>query len=150
METSEKNDQLEFSVQSKHYLNDARKWARFLAILGFIGVAIMVIMGLVMGMVMNSFGPGTVPGMGGMPFPPVIFSIIYFIVAVIYFFPVLYLFRFTTHIQKALTGSDSSRLSDAFRNLKAHYQFIGIIAIILIGIYIIGALMMGGSMLLFR
>ncbi len=140
MNEPEKNNFLEFTKESKIFLKEATKWAKFLAILGFIGVGFMIIVGLAFGSIMSTFNPA----LEDMPFPSFAFGFIYIIIAIVYFFPVLFLYRFVTYGQKALSSSDPGQLSEAFKNLKSHYQFIGILAIIFIGLYIIAGLVMLG------
>ena len=140
MNKREENTILELTEESKIFLKEATNWAKFLAILGFIGVGFMVIVGLAFGSIMSAFNPA----MNDMPMPSFAFGFIYIIIAIIYFFPVLFLYRFVTHSQKALSLSDTGQLSEAFKNLRSHYQFIGILAIIFIGIYILGGLVLIG------
>src|SRR5690606_1643028 len=65
------------------------------------------------------------------------FGLIYIVLAVIYFFPVLYLFNFSRKLKIALASNDMSSLTEAFSNLKSHYKFIGILAIVVVSIYIL-------------
>jgi hypothetical protein len=140
------NDKIELSVESKRYLKGASNWAKFLAILGFIGVGIMVVFGLSFGAIMSAINPD----FHDLPAPEMAFGLIYIIIALVYFFPVLYLYRFVNHSHRAVSFSDSFQLSEALKNLKLHYQFIGILAIIMIGIYIIAGLVMLGMFMIFN
>jgi len=140
MNKPEENTLLELTKESKIFLKEATNWAKFLAILGFIGVGFMVVVGLAFGSIISAFNPA----MNDMPMPSFAFGFIYIIIAIIYFFPVLFLYRFVIHSQKALSLSDTGQLSEAFKNLKSHYQFIGILAIIFIGLYILGGLVLLG------
>jgi hypothetical protein len=139
-------DKIELSQESKRYLKGAGNWAKFLAILGFIGIGIMVVFGLSFGAIMSAINPD----FHDLPAPEMAFGLIYIIIAIVYFFPVLYLYRFVIHCRRAVSLSDSFQLSEAFKNLKLHYQFIGILAIILIGIYIIAGLVMLGVFMIFN
>ena len=122
---------LELSDDSIISLNETRKWANFLAILGFIFFGFMLLFGLFSGMIFSRFGPAS----HGLPFPGFVFGLIYIVFGLIYFFPVLYLFNFANWTKKALNSSDANDLNLAFRNLKAHYRYIGILAIIFLGFY---------------
>jgi len=123
---------------SREYLREASKWSRFVAIIGFILVGFMVLFG---------FGYGTImQGLMGdayiLPFPGYVFGFIYLLLALVYFFPLLYLFRFATHTKSALTSEDDSELATALFNLKSLYRFIGILMIIMLVIY--GLAIVGG------
>ena len=73
------------------------------------------------------------------PFPS-FFGFFYILVALIYFFPVLYLFKFGSNLKSALARRDSKSLETAFENLKSHYKFIGIMAIIVLSFYALAIL----------
>ncbi len=129
-------DAFRLNATAISHLRSTARWAFFLSILGFIGVGFMAIGG-VASAAMFSFMSDTM-GNSPMPFPPALFSIFYFILAVVYFFPVLYLYRFSSQTQTAVQQEDPEALNDALSNLNAHYKFIGILSIALIGLYVIG------------
>jgi hypothetical protein len=135
METEQENftnAELTVTTSSKEFLLYASKWANFLAVLGFIGIGLMVLGGLivmVIGTSFSSFSTSAAP-MG-------LFGIIYLILAFLYFFPTLYLYNFSQNIQKALTNSNQQNLDLGFENLKSFFKFIGVFAIITISLYIL-------------
>ena len=106
---------LSLSPRAISFLTETRKWVNFLAILGFIAIGLMVLS-----------GQTGMSAIGGSAF----FGVIYIIVALIYFFPVMYLYKFGTNLKTALAIRDGRALERSFENLKSHYKFIGIIAII--------------------
>ena len=82
-----------------------------------------------------------------MPFPGFLLGVIYIVLGLLYFFPVYYLFKFSTSLKAALLSKNNQLLDSAFENLKSHYKYIGIMMVIVIGIYIVfgvGALLIGG------
>lgn len=124
-------------------LNDAGKWGKFLAIMGFIMMGFMVLAGFVMSIVM-AFIP--LPSNSPFPFPPFLFGIFYLILAMVYLFPVLYLYRFSTGIKQAILLKNQDQLTRAFFNLKAFYRFIGILTIVFLALYpllIVGIIVIG-------
>jgi len=126
------------------YLSEARKWAKFIAIISFIGIGILVISGIVMGLVMDTLTSAA--GQAPLPFSGSIFMILYLIVAVIYFFPVYYLFRFSEAMGNALASGSEDVLTSAFQYLKSHYKYIGILIIVSMAfmvLIIIGAVLAG-------
>ncbi len=70
-------------------------------------------------------------------------TVLYLAMAVLYFFPIYYLFQFSSKIKAALQTQSSELLEQAFSNLKSHYKFMGILLIIVLGLYAI-ALIFGG------
>lgn len=115
------------------FLNEIRKWANFLSVLGFIGVGFLVLIALFAGTVMSSFSRMAGAGMGS----GVMTSMIYILFSLIYFFPILYLYRFAAKLKLALSANDIPSLESAFENLKSHYKFIGVLAIIMMAFYAI-------------
>ena len=138
------------SPQAITFLTETRKWVNFLAILGFIAIGLMVLSGLFFGTIMGAMmGQTGMSGLGGSAF----FGVFYIIISLIYFFPVMYLYKFGTKLKTALANRDSKSLEQSFENLKSHYKFMGIVAIIGLAFYAFSALMaivMGlGSMSMF-
>ena len=123
------------------YLNETRRWAKFLAIMGFVGVGLIVILALSIGALVNfisSLSPTP------LPFPAFLLTVIYLLVALLYFFPVLYLYRFSTKMEFALTRKDQQELTSSFENLKSVFKFLGIMTIVVLTLYalaIIGVVM---------
>jgi hypothetical protein len=125
---------LEITNELGEVLQSAGKWGKFLAILGFIFMGMMVFGGFVMSIVFLVI-PGNLAG--EMPFPPFLFGLIYLIIGAIYFLPILYLYRFSSNINKAVLSKNQDMLSVAFTNLKAHYRFIGIFTIVMFALYVL-------------
>ncbi len=121
---------LELQYETLTFLTGARKWALFLSILGFIGLGLMIIFSLAFGTILSAMGAQT-----GFPIPGFLLTVLYIFIALIWFFPLLYLFRFSTNTKKAIDNHDPQNLTTAFMNLKAHYRYIGILLIILMAFY---------------
>lgn len=147
---SEEN-QLDFSpILSKH-VEDIAKWAKFLSIVGFIGVGFLILVAIVMAYLPsinagNEFSQG-MNNMGTFPaYMGSLISLIYVIIAVLYFFPVYYLYNFSNKALRAIRLKDTRTIEDSFNNLRRHYKFMGILTIIMLGIYAIGfiGLALGG------
>ena len=129
------------SPNSMKYLVATRKWALFLAIIGFIGLGIMILAAIFMMAFSTTYS--AFPG-SGIPF--VFIGFLYLIISVVYFFPVYYLLKFSTNMKKAVLLKNEITLEEAFRFLKNHYQFVGILMIIIISLYlliIMGAMVAG-------
>jgi NADH:ubiquinone oxidoreductase subunit 3 (subunit A) len=155
MENNLENRKMEISQESLGYLNTTRKWTMFFAILGFIFLGLMLIVGLLAGSFVNLFtskmsGMQGMEGMEGVKaaggFTSVLIFIMLLVIAVIYFFPVLYLLRFSRHTSKALANFDSNEMQLAFKNMKSYWKYIGILIIIMLVIYLIVFLVAGASL----
>ena len=126
------NKELQITKDISLDLHQAGKWGKFLAIVGFVFTGFMLLIGIIMSFVM-AFLPAGQNKM--MPFPPFLLGVFYLILAAVYFFPILYLYRFSAGIRQALLGNNQEKLSVAFANLKAHYRFIGILTIVMLCFY---------------
>lgn len=131
--------ELQFTTEAQGFLKETAKWAKFLAIIGFIFVALYVILGISMfgmGGAMSS-AAAEMEGMEGMGNTAsmmraggIFMGIICIIVALLYFFPMLYLYRFATKAQFALNNNSTDQLTSSIENLKSHYKFMGILMLI--------------------
>ncbi len=127
---------LQVDQQSSVFLGETARWARFLAILGFITCGLLVLVGLFAG----TFMAGTMSSMnmgGASMLSGGFFTLLYILIAIICFLPSLYLFRFATKTRTALRNNDQETLSESFKNLKSYFKFYGIVAIIALGFYAI-------------
>ena len=125
-------------------LRESAKWCMFLAVVGFIFIGLMVIGGLFMTVAMSALSsmPNDPYGQMGMnnPFMAIkgFIGLIYIVFALLYFFPVYYLFNYAKGTKQALESGNSEVLSKALVNLKSHHKFLGIFTIIMISLYVIG------------
>jgi len=126
---------------TKEHLSETAKWARFLAIVGLVLLALMVGFGIYFSTVVASsatsqfeddFGTGRSNPFAAMG---VGMAIVYVILALIWFFPLLFLLRFSNKMRSALAGNDQNLLNNAFQNLKASMRYVGIVTIIILVIY---------------
>jgi len=129
----ENGENLIIDWRSKEFLKETAKWAKFLAILGFVGIGLMVLGSLVM-----LFAPSSLMSNGDFPFGGKIFMmLLYLAFAVLYYFPISYLYQFSENTKKAIENNDNNAIRDAFEFLKSHYKFMGILTIILLSFYAI-------------
>jgi hypothetical protein len=66
-----------------------------------------------------------------------LFAVIYIAEAIIFFFPMYYLHKFSTLIKSALKDVNESQITGAFQYLRAHYRFIGIMTIIFLALFVL-------------
>lgn len=119
---------------TKIFLYESARWGKFLAIVGLVSCSLLLIVGLFLAISQPdidsqvrtqdekvAYGIGM--GIGCV------------ILASVYFFPCMYLLRFSNHMKAALVAEDQQRLATSFQNLKSMFKFVGILTIILIVIY---------------
>lgn len=126
-------EQLTLNGASKSFLRETAKWSKFLSILGFIGLGIMLIASFFIGSIYNEM-----PQAQEIPFDfGGIMTGLYIVFALIYIFPIYYLYQFSVKMKQALISKDDAVLAKAFEMLKGHYKFIGVFAIIILSIYVL-------------
>jgi len=142
--TEEKTFQL--NNQSILYIRETAKWAKFLSILGFLFIGLIVVLGVLMGVFLPILNDNPDVSTLGASFGGGAIMSIYILIAVVYFFPILYLYRFAKKIITAVDENDESYLESGFMNLKSMFKFMGILSIIMIAVYvliIVGAILGG-------
>lgn len=117
------------------FLKETSTWTYFLSILGFLGIGLMILVGIIFSVAMgNMSGINSYENLGiDMSY----FGLIYIALGLVYFFPVLYLFNFSRRMKRALSSNNNDELSAAFSNLKSHYKFVGILSIVIISLYVL-------------
>lgn len=130
---------LQIDHQSIVFLRDAARWAKFLAVAGFIFCGLFVVVAvLVMSLLsslFNSVGAQGTYGIGALPI-----AFVYVLIAVLNFFPCLYLYNFAARMQAALQSNDQDQLNTSFKNMRAFYRFVGVMMIIALGFFLLGIL----------
>ncbi len=125
------SDQIIVSENALASLNATRPWVKFLAILGFIGIGLMILLGLIM-----TFAFSIIPTKPGMPqFGPAI-GIIYLIFAGIYLMPCLFLYRYSKAIA-AIPLTGQSALEEALKNQKSFWKFMGVVALVIVSVEVV-------------
>ena len=127
-------EQLTLTSASKSFLKETAKWAFFLSIMGFIMIALMLVIAIFSNTIFGmaaAMQPGVPENIG------MIMTITYLILGLIYFFPVYYLLQFSNKMKKALSTKNDETLAKAFEMLKSHYKFIGVFTIITISLYVL-------------
>ncbi len=143
METSSAPLPLHLDYANRTNLSEAAKWAKFLAILGFIMCGILFIMAFFIGSILTAIsGIGNLSGMGeleGSPGPSFFqgatLTIFYILIALLYVLPCLFLYRFADKMQTAIKTEDPTALNLSFQNLKSLFKFMGILTIVVLSFY---------------
>lgn len=136
--------------RSKAYLLETTRWTKFLAIMGFILIGLMVVGSLFLfafGASMSSTYSSGMSGFGGLGgYMGIGMGLLYLLIAAFYLFPIISLFKFSTNMKLGINTNNAELITEAFRHQKNLYKFIGILTIIVIVLYlliIVGAALVG-------
>lgn len=127
------SSKLEVDDLGYNHLVETAKWAKFLAIVGIILSSLLVLIALFAGTFMSMFIPNSEGQAGG----AAMLSVVYIIIAAIYFLTSLYLYRFGVKMQNALNSNDQELFNVALSNQRMFYRIIGIIMIIYLVIIVL-------------
>ncbi len=131
-------------------LRESAKWTMFLSIVGFIFIGLMLLGGVFMTITLSAIPDE--PAFGAYnPYGSFknYIGIIYLVMAAVYFFPILYLYKYSKNAKEALNFNNSEVLAEALVNLKSHHKFLGIMTIVVLALYvvmIIGIIVFAASM----
>jgi hypothetical protein len=108
-------------------------WLRFFSIMAFIGVGFMLLAGSIMlvgGVVGATFGEELGGGfmLAGM-------SIFYYVFAVLYIIPAVYLFRAAGGVVQIKRGELQAGMEKALANQKSFWKFAGILTLVMLCLY---------------
>ena len=123
---------LSIDPQTKEHLAETAKWARFLAIVGFVFLFIVFGYGIYSAMVISQIQE-EFPGYGRSGFSAALGAtavVMYVLLFVLYFFPLLFTLRFANKMKVALYANNQVELNNSFQNLKILFRYLGIITII--------------------
>jgi hypothetical protein len=129
--SSQDDPQLFVDEKSRKFLDETRKWTKFLSILGFIFIGLIVLMGLILTLAGSLFGTF----LGG--FERIVILLVYILIGGLYFFPIYYLMKFSINMKNAIQQGKQQEFTSAFEFLKSHYKFIGILTIVALSLYVL-------------
>ena len=117
------------------FLKQTKPWVRFVSIMGFIGTALLFLIGLFL-----ILGAGLVSSLSQTAFggaPVGVIGFVYAALGLLYFFPDLHLFRYADGIKKALSLDPVGGVEDALRHQKSFWRFVGILVLIVLILQIV-------------
>ncbi len=139
----EENDLVLTQADKNNFLETAR-WGKFLGIVGFIMSGFIVIGGLsfITGAFVGADFDDMYAEIGGA------MGFFYILIALLYIFPSLYVYRFSTQIQDGIKTNEPSKCTEAYNNLRKLFLFMGVMTIIALGLYVLAIIfmVMGGLM----
>ncbi len=144
-ETVNTESNLILNSEAMSYLNGIRKWTKFFAIMGAIGIGLMIVLALTIGTIFAALNDSMYNQ--SMPVPTFFITIIYLFFAGLYVYPTYTLFKFSSEMKLTLSNKDSMGATRAFKFLNNHFQYVGILSIVIMSLYILvflfGTLMAG-------
>jgi len=106
--------------------------------LGFIGCAILFVVALFIGSFysrMSELSPSPSPMVLKLARLGHYMGLFYILIDVFYFFFVLYLYQFASHIKKGVLFSDSNQVTGGLKKLKSFFKLWGITTIVVLILY---------------
>ena len=129
-------EQLTITSGAKGFLTETSKWCKFLSILGFVGLGLLLLSSFFINTIYSNMSQAS-----AMPFNlGIVMTIVYVLIIAIYIFPIYYLYQFSIQLKKALISKDDETLASAFEMLKSHYKFTGVFSIIMLSIYVLAGI----------
>ena len=136
METENTFNPLFLSENAKGYFKTTAFWSKLLAIINFIALGFLVLVGILMTALSSTLANANA---GNVLFPAFYSGIgfLYIILAVVLLFPAIYLFRFGKKAPLAINSNDSGILEESLKNMKSYWKFTGIITITCIALCVL-------------
>jgi SNF family Na+-dependent transporter len=136
------NSIIEVTPITEKNLNASRKWAMFLAVVGFIVLGLMIFLGIITGAFLSAFKSEDVT----LGIQENIIAVMFIVFLLIYFLLVLYLFRFSKSARDAIQNHDRKKLEKTFRYLRKFFTLAGILVISIILVYLLILIISGASL----
>jgi hypothetical protein len=128
---------LEIDQLGKLNLAEAAKWAKFLGIIGIFFLALLLLVGIAFMFMMPAFMSNMPPSSPFAKMGGAFFGIIYFVIAAINFYPIWAMLKFGSLIRAGIRTENQGTFNEGLIYLKRFFKFIGILTIVVIGIYVL-------------
>lgn len=119
----------------RSHIYETTKWTKFLGIAGFVFSAFIMLAALSIGAVLNTpqvsqaLGPLASLGQVGI-------FMIYAVIAVLYFYPSLLMYKFSSKARQGILYGDQLALEESMEKIKQIFKFYGIITLVIVVIYL--------------
>ncbi len=124
-------------------LQKTKPWVRFFSVMMFLGAGFMILAAVVMGVMGAAFGSVALEGKGS-PAMQAGFGVglaaIYGVMAVLYIYPGIKLWKYADRIRDLQNSQDSAMLEAALNEQRAFWKYTGVMIIVMISLYIVGAM----------
>lgn len=152
METTGQSSLFELALDQEAigHLHETARWGKFLGIAGFVMCGLIVIMAFAFGAIMAASTAMFQPVAGNdavtaalAPILSIAFGAMYMVLAVVYFFPCLFLYRFSVRMKTALKTHDQVKLNQSLKAQRFLFRYVGILTIIGLAFFAIEVLALG-------
>ena len=118
----------------KNNLRETARWAKILAIAGIFLLFVVVLAGVYRYIKLSELSDAV-----GAAFEKAKIAVIltYIILLAVAFFPMLYIFRFSSKMKQSLNTNDQQSFVEAFVHLKIYFKYLGIVVLISIVLLIL-------------
>jgi hypothetical protein len=117
---------LQLDTTSQNHLLETAKWGKFLAIVGFVIIALFLVSAFEVAAIFSA----TLSSTQMPPFMGIGLSAGFIIVALLGFIPTLLLFQFSTKLKKSIQLGDQEGITQAFSKQKSLYKYLGVVLIV--------------------
>lgn len=139
--------ELRIDAETTSFFGQAARWAKFLSIVGFVVCGLIVLSSFFMGAIMSAMSG--IYGERGMAAAGGAMTVVYILIALLYFFPCLFLYNFASKMQVALRTLDQEAFNKSAGNLKSCFKFVGIVTLIVLSFYALLLVFgLGGALLM--
>lgn len=118
---------LAVSAPAIQILDRTRPWVLFMSIVGFVSVGFMILGGIGVG----------IAGIATRKPEFAIVAILYPLLGLIYLFPSLYLYRYSTRIRGLMTNPHAQQLESALDAQRSFWKFVGVFTVIGVAVTIL-------------
>ncbi len=132
MQTKLPSEELFLTNNTLKYLKTTSKWTRFLSILSFLGLGLLVLAAIILialGIFIDSHANSQALF--------IFLGLIYLVLASVNLIPTWYLYKFSVDIEKMIRFKANEKVEEAFQYLMKYYRFMGILVIIVMSTYAI-------------
>lgn len=131
MNEDAKTGSVEVTRSMINSIRSTKPWTKFLAILGFVSVGFMVLLGAGFILFSNMFPHQKTA-------PQAFIGFLYILFSVLYFMPAFYLYKYSSSIAHFLESNGAADLEAALSYQKSVWKFAGIVALIGLVLGILG------------
>ncbi len=120
-------------------LRQTKPWVRLFSVIGFLSIALMLF-GALSVMAAGLMMSGSEGGDGAATIGLMAMGVVYLLMALVYFFPALYLWQYASAIGRLLGSEEVADLEEALNRQKAFWKFIGILVVVMFGLMLLAVL----------
>jgi hypothetical protein len=129
------SNDLQVSPHAQSYLTETAKWGKFLAIMGFIFCGFMIVVAFFIPVFLTQLPPYNTMTSEFSSVMKVGMTIVYLLLALLFFFPCFYLYKFSIKMHSAVKVVSQENFDESLMNLKSMFKFYGIFTIIILSFY---------------